>query len=267
MPQPNTEAHYAFAQRVQDLLADDARILGCSLGGSWGKAHFDEYSDLDFIFVVQPAHWQEVMDERWSLLPLFGSLLTQHQHSDARLIVALYDAPPRLLHVDLKWVLPDDYKKRVETPTVLWEHDGALTRLLAESEAHFPAPTLQEIEARIWTWLHYCLTKLARGERLEAAAYLQETALYSLAPLMQQLHQRTPQRFRRAESLPPADYERLCAALPPLDEQAIFQAIRATLDNYCYLRSRLASADFQANTAAESALRRYIATLEQNFQN
>jgi hypothetical protein len=249
--------------RCTAIFSQDQRLAGFSAGGSWGKPYFDEFSDLDIVVAVYDVDFEAVMSQRERFLPLLGELLSWYQHySDKRILVALYDAPPLLLHVDFKWVKLSDYAQRVENPTVIWERAGELSQIIATTPFHFPFLSLQTVEDGIWTWLHYVLTKLGRGEVMEAALYLAELQLHTIAPLMLHKNGRTPQRCRRVESLPPADYTALRDAYPAIDRANCLQALRTFWATYLQLRSDLATPDFRPNHKAEAALRRYLADMK-----
>jgi len=74
----------------------------------------------------------------------------------------LYDDP--LLHVDLKFITLDEFWERVEHPVVLLDTEQALQNLINATKAEFPMPDYQWIEDRFWTWIHYALLKIGRGE-------------------------------------------------------------------------------------------------------
>jgi hypothetical protein len=249
--------------RCTAIFSQDQRLAGFSAGGSWGKPHFDQFSDLDIVVAVYDADFDAIMSEREQVLPILGELLSWHEHhADKRIFVALYDAPPLLLHVDFKWVRLSDYAQRVENPTVIWERAGELSHIIATTPFHFPFLSLQSIENAIWTWLHYVLSKLGRGEIMEAAVYLAELQLYSIAPLMLHKNGRTPQRCRRVEALPPDDYAALRAAYPNPNFNDCLQSVHAFLAAYTQLRHDLATPDFRPNPKAEAALRRYLADMK-----
>lgn len=251
-----------FVARCTEHFSKDPRLAGFSIGGSWNTPRFDEFSDLDFIIAVYAEYFEEILAERTELLPKLGKLLSYHLHGDPRMYVALYEEPPYLLHADLKWVRLEDYADRVENPSIIWERRGELSAILATTPFEFPKPSLQGIEDRIWTWVHYVLSKLGRGEVLEAADYLTEIRLYALAPLVQMLNGREPRRLRKAESLPEADYAALLRTVTPPQSRACLDAVRASIDAYLHWRDRLATPDFQPRTEAQAAILRYLHEIE-----
>jgi hypothetical protein len=250
--------------RSQTLLQADIRIAGFSIGGSWGTAGFDEYSDLDITIAVYPEHIEELLAERTLFLAELGNLLTAHQHAaDHRILVALYDCPPILLHIDAKWVALADYYDRIKDPRVIWERNGELTHILNTTAADPILLDMQFIEDRIWAWLHYILAKLGRGELMEAIAYLYEIRVHTLAPIIQAKHDKLPYRLRRVESLPKADFDLLLDTHCEYDTKDCLRALRSLLDSYVMLRETMSPPDLRRNAAAEAAMRRYMGYIEE----
>src|SRR5678816_3323580 len=139
LPGSLPELHREFLLRSIDRLNNDRRIVGVAAGGSFITNSMDEFSDLDLIIAVEPAHYDEINLERMKIAASLGKLLaafTGEHVGEPRVLICLYEAP--LLHVDLKFVSLDDVATRVEDPSVLWERDGRLSSALAQSKAEFP---------------------------------------------------------------------------------------------------------------------------------
>ncbi|GAB2560840.1 hypothetical protein [Spirosoma areae] len=57
--------------------------------------------------------------------------------SEPRLLIALCDSP--LLHVDIKFLTPPEFYRRIENPAILWEREGLLTAIIQQSTAQYPS--------------------------------------------------------------------------------------------------------------------------------
>src|SRR6185369_7549899 len=139
LPSSLPESHREFLQRSVARLADDQRLVGVAAGGSFITKSMDEFSDLDLIIAIEPAHQAEVMSERMNIASSLGKLLaafTGEHVGEPRVLICLYEKP--LLHVDLKFVSLDDVATRVEDPCVLWERDGRFSSALAQGKAEYP---------------------------------------------------------------------------------------------------------------------------------
>jgi hypothetical protein len=236
------------------IQADD-RFLGVAAGGSWLRGELDDWSDLDLILAVTDAAHAAVMEQRAAIAGGWGTLVahfTGEHVGEPRLLICLYDDP--LVHVDLKFVVTDELRDRVEDPEVLWERDGAFTRGMRESDAHWPVRDPQWIEDRFWTWLHYSAAKLGRGELFETVSALDFLRGQVLIPLAMQRAQHHPQGARRVEQrLPDAERAKLAATIAPLDAAACGAALQAAAD--CYRAWREAAAP---NTRAEQVVMAYL---------
>src|SRR5678816_2698557 len=136
LPGSLPELHREFLQQAIDRLNMAQRLVGMAAGGSFITNSMDEFSDLDLIIAVEPAHYAEVMVERMKIAASLGKLLaafTGEHVGEPRVLICLFEAP--LLHVDLKFVSLDDVATRVEDPCVLWERDGRFSSALAQGKA------------------------------------------------------------------------------------------------------------------------------------
>jgi predicted nucleotidyltransferase len=248
--------------RALPVLERDVRIAGVAAGGSYITGELDEFSDLDLVLVVAPDATEAVNAARIDIARSLGRLLsgfTGEHVGEPRLIVCLYDAP--LLHVDLKFVSLDDFPKRVEDPTVLFERDRALTRALAREPAVFPKPGAQWIEDRFWIWIHYAATKVSRGELFEAGDFLAFLRAQALAPLAAALKSENPRGVRRLEHAHPehlADFDRTLAARTP---QSCLDALTAAVALYRKLRDAAGAPHVERRAETEHAATAYLASL------
>ncbi|MEQ7009307.1 hypothetical protein ABN028_24315 [Actinopolymorpha sp. B17G11] len=253
------EDHSRFLESLLQQIQKDERFIGLAAGGSLLSDEVDEFSDLDLIPVVDPAHHASVMEQRLDLTASWGRQLTAFtgEHvGEPRLVICLYEDP--LLHVDFKFVTPDDLEKRIEDPVVLWERTTELTDAIGRTESHHPMPDPQWIEDRFWCWVHYIAAKLGRGELfdvLDALSFLRARVLGPLA-LVSAGH--LPRGVRRLETRVPTFAERLQGTVAGYDLKECGEAVRSCVTLYRELRDRLAPADFTRRSEAERVSLAYL---------
>lgn len=230
--------HAGMLQRIVTALPGDDRVEALLGGGSMVHGGFDEQSDLDLIVVVRAdAHATLLADGR-AFAAQFGDMLAAFtgQHvGEPRLLICLYGPP--LLHVDLKFLTPSDLDELYERPLVLWARDGEATgRRIADAKV--PPPQTRDAqwyEERVWLWLHYGVTKLLRGELVEAVSTLDFIRLMVLGPMLQRNAGVRQRNVRRIEEIPLAR-ERLAPTMPAYDPTATAKAYRYTCVLYVELR-------------------------------
>src|SRR5471032_123644 len=125
------QSHKKFVEHAIPRFELDPRILGVAAQGSWETPEADAYSDLDLIVVSDPGRIRTVLEERDAIAHSLGpclSAFTGEHVGHPEILICLFDDP--LLHVDLKFVSLDDFQTRECNPTVLWERNGALTRVI-----------------------------------------------------------------------------------------------------------------------------------------
>lgn len=180
------DLHRSFAEQLKLKFQSDSRIHSLLAGGSIIHGGFDKYSDLDFVVVVDPLHYDEIMVQRREFAGTLGHLLhafSGEHVGEPRLLICLYG--PELLHADLKFVTLDMLTQRVEEPAVLFTRDNlALERQLAKFRAHWPDMAPEWFESRAWIWLHYAVVKLGRGELFEAIGMLSFFREQVLGPML-----------------------------------------------------------------------------------
>jgi|SRR5580658_130568 hypothetical protein len=253
------DEHERFARGAVDALSRDPRLAGLALGGSWIGKRMDEFSDLDFVVAVKPAHVSAVMNDRQTIAGGLGKLLcafTGEHVGEPRLLICLYDDP--LLHVDLKFVSVADFAHRVEDPEVLWDRDGDLARALASSRAEFPRPDVQWIEDRFWTFVHYGATKLGRGEYFEVVGFLAFLRDRVLGPMCAARHGLEPRGVRRLEFYAREERAKFEATLCRNDRRDCGRALVAAVALYRELRQAMAPPDLTPRTAAETSAVAYL---------
>jgi hypothetical protein len=219
----------------------------------------DEYSDLDFVIAVDPAHHAALMAERQDVAARLGPLLASFSGDflgEPRLLVCLYGPP--LLHVDLKVVATPDLARRVEDPAILWERDGLVTRALGAAPARWPTPDLQWIEDHFWVWIHYGAAKIGRGELFEVIDFLALLRRLVLGPLAAVGDGGRPSGVRRLELTAPTSREALRATIATHERASCVTALRAAIALYRTLRTRLATPELVTHATAEALAVRFL---------
>jgi predicted nucleotidyltransferase len=252
-----------FAQRAVKILEQEVDVLGLAVGGSWLSRELDAFSDLDLIVVTASSttHDPTLMLAYADKLGALLSGFTGEHVGEPRLLICLYDAP--LLHVDLKFLTPDEFHTRVETPTLLLDKTGELRKILQKSESRFPYPDYQWIEDRFWTWVHYALLKIGRGEYLEAYDFLAYLRSVVVGPLLHIKNGNLPRGVRKVEmQLANADFNQLLSTLPTYEKRALLTSLRNAVTLYRDLRKNLYSDEVKQNNTAERAVMRYFEETE-----
>jgi nucleotidyltransferase-like protein len=243
-------------------------LIGLAAGGSFRSGRMDEFSDLDLVVVVEPAASEDVRDRRGALAAALGPLLacfTGEHVGEPRLLVCLYGPPP--VHVDLKFVAPDDLAVRIETPIVLWDRDGRVRIAFAAGIAVYPAPVPQWIEDRFWIWVHYAASKIGRGELFEALDFMSFLRTQVLGPLALKEASAQPSGVRHVERLAPARARQLQETVARYDARDLVSALRAAVALYRELRNRAGVETLKRRNEAEAAALDYLDAVERRLGN
>ena len=229
-----------FAERVKKLVQEDPSVTGLAVAGSWITDEIDEYSDLDLILITK----YKIAGNKEKMLETarrFGDLVsgfTGEHVGEPRVLICLYDNP--LLHVDIKFLTPDEFKDRVENPVILFERDGQLSKIIHATTATWPQPDYQWIEDRFWTWIHYAALKIGRGELMEAFDFLSFLRTTVLSPLLQVKNNRHARGLRKVETeLSASDLENLKITIAQYNRESILKALDNTISIYKNLRRKL----------------------------
>jgi hypothetical protein len=232
------ELHAAFVDKLRHAVESDDRFQALLVGGSYLHGGFDEYSDLDFVIVVEDSGYESALASRMifaeRLAPLLSAFTGEHV-GEPRLLICLYGPP--LLHVDLKFVTAPALDHRIEQRWFCSRDPEALERSLAEVEPVWPDMTPEWFEARAWVWLHYAVSKLARGELFEALGMLAFFREQVLGPMLHRRNGRKQRGVRRIEMLDLDPGGLLEATIARHDRSSIDAAIRAALAAYLDLRA------------------------------
>lgn len=230
----------AFAERVKKLVQEDPSVTGLAVAGSWISNEIDEYSDLDLILVTKykiAGNKEKMMETARRFGDLVSGFTGEHV-GEPRVLICLYDNP--LLHVDIKFLTPDEFKDRVENPVILFERDGQLSKIIHATTATWPQPDYQWIEDRFWTWIHYAALKIGRGELMEAFDFLSFLRTTVLSPLLQVKNNRHARGLRKVETeLSASDLENLKITIAQYNRESILKALDNTISIYKNLRRKL----------------------------
>lgn len=239
MPSTIPQLHTEFLEKVRAEVARDTRLNALLAGGSYIHGGFDQQSDLDFVIVVEDDKYQEVMSSRHDFAQRIGDLLsafTGEHVGEPRLLICLYG--PALIHVDLKFVTSADLARLVERPAVLFARDPAHTEALLDAAViAWPSAAPEWFEQRAWVWLHYGVTKLARGELFEAVGILAFFREQVLGPMLHRRAGRPQRAVRRMELMDSQASEQLARTVATHDAVSIRAALLAAIDLYVDLRS------------------------------
>ena len=242
-----------FLDQIAEATANDSRLLGLLVGGSYASKTMDLYSDLDCILVVDDDAYDAVLGDRKIIAAAIGPLL--HCFSgdflgEPRLLICLYQEP--LLHVDYKVVTPAMLADRVEDPVIVWQRDRRIRAVLESTAAHWPRQTSEWFDEHFWIWLHYGATKLARGELFEALDILAMIRKRIFGPLLTERAGERQYELRHIERLGPEAIAMLADITPRPDRIACKKAPARAIDHYATLSQS------PMPTAAADAVTRYL---------
>ncbi len=251
-----------FAQRAKEILEKDESVIGLAVAGSWLTHELDEFSDLDLIIVIKT----KITGDKNNMLAYakrlgkFLSGFTGEHVGEPRLLICMFDDP--LLHVDLKFVTLEEFRTRVETPVILFERDKQLQNVLNNSTAKFPYPDYQWIEDRFWTWVHYSLVKIGRGEYLDALDSFGFLRVKIFGPLLHIKNKQLPRGVRKAEMLlQKEDLDKLLLTLGAYNREALLQSLKDSVKLYRELRNTLYDDTIILRTEIEEKVMDFFSTI------
>jgi len=252
-----------FAQNATKILKSDESVIGLAVGGSWLSNEIDEFSDLDLILVTKEklSADKSKMLQYASLLGDLISAFTGEHVGEPRVLICLYDKP--LLHVDIKFLTLDEFASRVENPILLIDRDSQLQQILDQTEAKFPYPDYQWIEDRFWTWMHYALLKIGRGEYLEALDFFGFLRMAVFGPLLHIKNKNLPRGVRKVElQLPTKDFNLLKGTIAGYNKTSLITALENAIALYKNLSGNLYTENIKQNKKAEDAVMQYLAKIK-----
>lgn len=260
------DRHREFLSSALPIFRRVGVLSGVAAGGSFISNRLDHYSDLDLVLVVAPDASPLARADREAIAARIGPLLCAFigDHvNEPRLLICLYGPP--LLHVDLKFLPPNELNPRVEDPVVLWDRVGDVHRALAAGPAAYPSPDLQWIEDRFWVWVHYAAAKIGRGELLEAVDFLGALRKFALGPLALQLGAARPDGVRRAEDLSTDAVSSLVSTVAEYDASSCYRALTNAITLYRGQRAALGLPSLVRRSAAEAESVAYLESIGQTL--
>jgi predicted nucleotidyltransferase len=229
-----------FADKAKTILEPDDNVIGLAVAGSWLTNEIDEFSDLDLILVTKQKISSDknlMLDYARRLGNFLSGFIGEHV-GEPRVLICLYDNP--LLHVDIKFVTLDEFHTRIETPQLLLDKNGQLEKAIINSQAKFPYPDYQWIEDRFWTWTHYALLKIGRGEYLEGYDFMGFLRMIVFGPLLHIKNKNLPRGVRKVETdLDSDDLAKLKLTIPTYSRQSLLDSLRNAVSLYRQLRTEL----------------------------
>lgn len=185
----------------------------------------DQFSDHDLIVMTR----EKISGDKQKMTSLakqigdFLSGFTSEHVGEPRLLIYIFDNP--LLHVDIKFVTLEEFGSGIETPAILLNKDQQLQNVRDRSSYKFQYPNYQSIEDRFWTWIHYALLKIGRGEYFESFDFFGSLRMIVLGPLLHIKHKSLPRGFRQLENkLSRNDLNALMKTLPLTTGRNFFAA-------------------------------------------
>ena len=252
----------SFLSKAIEYIQQDPDAVGLAAGGSWASGEVDDFSDLDLILVSNRKIAPD-LGQMQAYAANLGTLLASFRGDhvgEPRLLIALYESS--LLHIDIKFLTPNEFHERIEDPIILWERNEILTTIIQQSSAHYPPFDFQYTEDRFWIWAHYAALKIGRGEYFEAIDFLAFVRNAVIGPMLHLKNSSLPRGVRRAETtFGTAELAQLRKTVATPDRDVLVSSLWEVIYLYESLRDALAPASFQKNSAAQLAVTRYVAVL------
>lgn len=253
-----------FLNNAIAIFKQDERILAVCAAGSWISKEIDEFSDLDLVIITDSpiSKSKETMNQiALSLGNLLISFTGEHV-GETRLLICLYENP--LLHVDLKFLQPDEFYARIENPIIIWERDQIVTKIYKNTIATWPHPDFQWIEDRFWVWIHYAATKLGRGEYFEAIDFLSFIRNTVIGPLFHLKYKSLPRGVRKIEFiLNGSDLAEFKKTVPEYSFFSIKSSLYSIINLYKKLREELFESNIVKLQRTEEICIYYLASAEE----
>ena len=250
-----TGSQQLFINKAIPVFKKDKRILGVALGGAYARGTMDEYSDLEFMIVVEPSVFSEVLSEKEKIAENIGNLLAAfsatHIHRPD-LLICMYGDP--LVHVDLNFQPLDAIGDRMVDPVIQYEQGTKLSDEYAKTQARIPKPDLQWYEDRFWIWVHYIANKIGRNELFDAIEGISFLRQQVLGPMILMKNGYPPRGVREIELACPMEIPRLVNTLAAHERKSGLKALKAATDLYIYLRGFNVSSVLRREAAEKKAL-------------
>lgn len=252
-----------FASQAKLVLEQDENVIALAAAGSWITNELDEFSDVDLILITK----EKISTDKDKMIAYAKSIgnfisgFTGEHVGEPRVLICLYDNP--LLHVDLKFLTISEFETRIENPKILFDRENQLQTVLNNSAAKFPLPDYQWIEDRFWTWVHYALLKIGRGEYMETYDFFSFLRMVVFGPLLHLKNGNLPRAVRKVETdLQKADLENLIGTIPLYNKQSLLKSLKHAVDLYQQLRNTLFDDKVTRNKLAEEKVMEYFTNIE-----
>ena len=260
--------HKQFVENALSKIKTDPTICGLAVGGSWITNQIDEFSDLDLVLITDELVSDD-FNKMYNYAKGFGELLnafTGDHIGEKRLLICMYNNP--LIHVDIKFILPDDLKHRVEDPFILWDRDGAIENIIKNTTSAWPALDYQWIEDRFWTWIHYSTLKLGRGEYFETIESESFLRVNVLSPLLQIKNKQLPRGLRKVEqNFSQNELLELVKTIPVYSPESITLSLEKSIEIYRKLRNELFPKDIILRSETEKQCFEYFYDVKNRIIN
>ncbi|MBO9702260.1 MAG: nucleotidyltransferase domain-containing protein [Sporocytophaga sp.] len=254
-----------FAYKAKQVLELDENVIGLAVAGSWITNEIDEFSDLDLILVTKEkisSDKNRMIDYAKSIGDFISGFTGEHV-GEARLLICLYKNP--LLHVDIKFLTLEEFNYRIETPTLLLDKGGLLENAINLSIPKFPYPDYQWIEDRFWTWIHYVLLKIGRGEYLEAYDFFGFLRMVVFGPLLHIKNGNLPRGVRKVEKeLSQKDLAELKLTMPSYNRASLLDGVKNSVRLYQQLRDELFNNEIELRNEAQKEVLCYLGEIEKS---
>lgn len=250
-----------FADSAVKILEQDNQVLGLAAAGSWITNELDKFSDLDLVVVTK----EKIGGDKEKMLQLAGRLgtllsgFTGEHVGEPRVLICLYDNP--LLHVDIKFVTTQEFEHRIENPIILLDKQELLKEIMEHTMPVYPYSDYQWLEDRFWTWVHYALLKIGRGEYMEAFDFFSYLRMTVLGPLFHIKNGNLPRGVRKVETqLSPDDFDNLFKTVPDYSREGLLKALEHSVVVYRRLRQDLFR-DIRQQGLTEEKVMEYFAEI------
>jgi predicted nucleotidyltransferase len=215
-------------------------VIGLVVSGSLATGMADAYSDLDLKVVTRDELHDEAVEHLDELMHACGvkvARFTAEHVGHPGMLIVLYDD---LIHIDFYLVRLGELSAKNEgmASWVVWAEDDAIAAALG-GPADEARVDLAWIEARMWTWVWYTHSKILRGELYEALDALQYLRGNVLFALLAETAGRRPYGSRRAEQHVGELGPLFARTVPPLEQDPVMDALRATVELYLKLADPL----------------------------
>ena len=141
-------------------------------------------------------------------------------------------------------------------PVILLDHSDLIRTKLERTAPTAPSPDFQWIEDRFWTWIHYGLLKIGRGEYFEALDFMGFLRQVVFGPLLLYRNHALPRGMRKVETLlESSDLEILSETLSLNDQKSLLAATKNAIEHYKKLREELFKDKVSPNLAEEPVIR------------